>query len=138
MKSDSRILSFRKERFAIGFRGQEGNDKFETKSKLLSSINGLNFSFSSSTLYAASSQSHSLVKGKGLSTSESCPLEKNVLLLDSEGKRATINLKQNRSFSHQFQQGNLRKKKNDKLQMVKHQGDGGYNDGDVDDPDMPK
>ncbi|KAJ0702925.1 hypothetical protein HanPI659440_Chr14g0545171 [Helianthus annuus] len=39
MKSDSRILSFRKERFAIGFRGQEGNDKFETKSKLLSSIN---------------------------------------------------------------------------------------------------
>ncbi|KAJ0749999.1 putative cellulose synthase (UDP-forming) chromatin regulator PHD family [Helianthus annuus] len=31
-----------------------------------------------------------------------------------------------------------RKRQNDKLQMVKHQGDGGHNDGDVDDPDMPK
>ncbi|XP_076894277.1 cellulose synthase A catalytic subunit 2 [UDP-forming]-like [Bidens hawaiensis] len=33
-----------------------------------------------------------------------------------------------------------RKRQNDKLQMVRHQGDsgGGQNDGDVDDPDMPK
>ncbi|KVH99583.1 Cellulose synthase [Cynara cardunculus var. scolymus] len=34
-----------------------------------------------------------------------------------------------------------RKRQNDKLQMVKHEGDGGgsgHNDGDVDDPDMPK
>lgn len=30
-----------------------------------------------------------------------------------------------------------RKRQNDKLQMVKHEG-GGHNDGDVDDPDMPK
>ncbi|KAL8215602.1 hypothetical protein R6Q57_022439 [Mikania cordata] len=31
-----------------------------------------------------------------------------------------------------------RRRQNDKLQVVKHQGDGGYNDEDVDDPDLPK
>lgn len=34
-----------------------------------------------------------------------------------------------------------RKRQNDKLQMVRHQGDGGgggHDDGEVDDPDMPK
>lgn len=30
-----------------------------------------------------------------------------------------------------------RRRQNDRLQMVKHQGDGGGNGGDVDDPDLP-